>query len=113
MKHLHKHSHKHSKHSHKHHHKHYKHHHKHHEHKDFKNTKFGHWLWKTGDNVKHAGQGIGKEVLGVLHTAENIGTNLSEGAKGIGQGTGNVLKSLSNPIVLIGIGAIVIYKVIL
>ena len=116
MKHLHKHHHKHTKHAHKHHIKHYKHHHHkehHHNKTPFKNTKFGHWLWRTGDNVKHLGEGIGKEALGVLHTAENIGTNLGKGVGGIGQGVGGALTILSNPIVLVAIGGIVIYKVIL
>ena len=64
--------------------------------KKFKDTKFGHQLWITGDNVKHFGEGIGKEATRLLHTEEDAIGNISKGVGGVGQGIGSGLKIMNN-----------------
>ena len=74
---------------------------KHPDKKKFKDTGFGKFIWSVGDEAK-----------GVLHTTENFVDNLGKGAKGVGEAAGGSLKILSNPYILLGIGAIFVYRVI-
>ena len=81
--------------------------------KKFKDTKFGHFLWKVGDFGKNTVEGVGKEIGTILHTTEDAVGNVSKGIGGIGQGIGDGMKILSNPYIIFGIcGVIVLYKVL-
>ena len=111
---VHKHHHKHHHKVHKHHghhklHHHDKHHHKvhkHHHKKPFKYTKFGHWLYRTGDNAKMVGKSLSKEAGNILHTGEHLIDNIGKTATNVSGGLESGLKVLSNPLILIGIGGI-------
>ena len=79
------------------------------EHRIAKRKKFFH---SVGQEISKIGRGIGKEFGNVLHTGEHLVDNLGKGAGGLGEGIGSGIKILSNPIILVGIGGIVLMKVI-